>query len=114
LAGRERDHKITSPLISSPTLIAHLAHRAGFVYDYANAERTALHSANQLLLEVNMRAIIDEDSCISCELCVEACPEVFTMHDKAQVIADPVPTAVEADCRAAAEGCPVSAITIEE
>lgn len=61
-----------------------------------------------------MKASID-DSCISCGLCVEICPEVFQMGDEiAEVIADPVPPDKEDSAREAASSCPVDAITIEE
>ena len=63
-----------------------------------------------------MKASVDRDTCIGCELCTQICPEVFQMDDEqiAIVIADPVPTAVEATAKEAEEECPVSAITIEE
>ncbi len=61
-----------------------------------------------------MRVHIDDEGCISCELCVETCPEVFEMNEIAHVIADPVPAEVETACREATERCPVSVITIEE
>ncbi len=58
-----------------------------------------------------MKASIDPDDCVGCGLCPEACPEVLEMQDDGK--ADPVPHAAEAACRAAAEPCPVEAITIE-
>lgn len=63
-----------------------------------------------------MKASVD-DSCISCGLCVEVCPEVFELPedaDKANVIGDEVPAAAVASCHEAAEGCPVEAIHLEE
>jgi ferredoxin len=63
-----------------------------------------------------MKASVD-DSCISCGLCIEVCPEVFELPegaDVAKVIVDEVPAAVEASCREAADGCPVEAIHLEE
>ncbi len=60
-----------------------------------------------------MRAIVDEDICIGCELCVETCPEVFEMNsDKAKVKVDEVPAEFEDSCRDAIKGCPVDAICI--
>jgi ferredoxin len=61
-----------------------------------------------------MKAIVDKETCIGCELCPQVCPEVFQMEgDKAAVIADPVPSAVEDSARSAAEQCPVNAIAVE-
>ncbi len=62
-----------------------------------------------------MKAVVDAETCIGCELCVRICPEVFRMEkDKAVAFVDPVPEANQESCRTAAEECPVSAITIEE
>jgi ferredoxin len=53
------------------------------------------------------------DECISCELCVEACPEVFEMGETvARVTVDPIPPKYERAVRKAAEDCPVSGIII--
>ena len=59
-----------------------------------------------------MKASVD-DSCISCGLCIEVCPEVFELPegaDVAKVIVDEVPAAAEASCREAAD----EAIHLEE
>ena len=63
-----------------------------------------------------MKAIVDKDTCTGCGVCAETCPEVFELadDDTAKVIANPVPAAVEATCREAADDCPVEAISIEE
>jgi ferredoxin len=62
-----------------------------------------------------MKATVDEDACIGCELCPETCPEVFKMEgDKAVTIVDEVPAGAEDTCREAAESCPVDAIAVEE
>jgi ferredoxin len=62
-----------------------------------------------------MKAVVDQDSCTGCELCIETCPEVFEMQDDTAVAkVDAVPAEAEATCREAAEDCPVEAITIEE
>lgn len=55
-----------------------------------------------------------EDSCTSCGLCVDMCPEVFAMGDDiATVIADPIPPECENSAEQAADECPVEAIIIE-
>jgi ferredoxin len=62
-----------------------------------------------------MKAKVTED-CISCNLCVETCPEVFQMDEgeMARVVVDVVPTELEDKAREAAEACPVEAIILEE
>ncbi len=61
-----------------------------------------------------MKATIDRDGCIGCGLCAESCPEVFRMADDglAEVCGE-VTEANEELAREAAEGCPVSVITVE-
>ena len=55
-----------------------------------------------------------EDSCTSCELCVEMCPDVFQMgSSQAEVITNPIPPESEDDAQEAADQCPVEAIIIE-
>ena len=62
-----------------------------------------------------MKAWIDRDGCISCELCVQTCPAVFRMADDglAEVYTDPVPSDEEDAAQEARDGCPVSVISIE-
>ncbi len=53
------------------------------------------------------------DECISCELCVDTCPEVFEMGESiARVKVDPIPPEHEGAVRKAAEDCPVSGILL--
>ena len=60
-----------------------------------------------------MKAIVDEEACIGCGLCVSICPEVFAMEDNVAVVSvDPAPAAAETACREAADSCPTQAITI--
>ena len=64
-----------------------------------------------------MKAVVDPDVCTGCELCVEACPDVFEMDtDKviARVKMDEVADNAEDCARQAEEECPVDAITVEE
>jgi ferredoxin len=63
-----------------------------------------------------MKAEIDRDGCISCELCVDTCPEVFRMgaDGPAEVYVDEIPEEVEDSAKDAADSCPVSVIHIEE
>lgn len=62
-----------------------------------------------------MKATVDEETCIGCELCVDTCPGVFEMaDDKARAKVNEVPKEMIESCREAAENCPVEAIRIEE
>ena len=60
-----------------------------------------------------MKATI-EDTCTACGLCVDTCPEVFTLDDEtASIIVDVVPAELEDAVQQAAEECPVECIIIE-
>jgi len=61
-----------------------------------------------------MKATIDRSGCIGCGLCADTCPEVFAMADDgiAEVIAQTVPVNAQESAAEAAEGCPVSVITV--
>jgi len=55
-----------------------------------------------------------EDTCTSCQLCIDSCPDVFDMGDDfAKVISGADLAANEACIREAAEDCPVNAIKVE-
>lgn len=61
-----------------------------------------------------MKARVEPDICIGCELCVQTCPEVFRMEaDKAVAFVSIVPGDIEDTCKQAADECPVTAIIIE-
>ena len=62
-----------------------------------------------------MKAKVNAETCIGCELCVATCPEVFLMNDdaKATVIVDRVSAEAKDACEQAAKDCPVEAITVE-
>lgn len=63
-----------------------------------------------------MKAIVDQDTCISCGLCIATCPEVFEFNDdgKSYVIAEVIPEDSEESAKEARSGCPVQAIDIKE
>lgn len=64
-----------------------------------------------------MKAFIDHDGCIACELCTEICPSVFQMSeegDHAEVYVDQVPDADIADAEDARDSCPTEVITLED
>lgn len=60
-----------------------------------------------------MRVKVDQELCISCGACIDACPEVFEWNeeDKAQSIVEEVPADVEDQASEAIESCPTNAIT---
>lgn len=60
-----------------------------------------------------MKANVDPDKCIGCELCVNTCPDVFEMDGSVAVAKTaPVPAEAEASCHEAKESCPVEAISL--
>jgi ferredoxin len=61
-----------------------------------------------------MKAIVDPETCIGCELCPTICPDVFKMGEDglAHVIVNQIPADVENVAQEAAESCPVTAIKI--
>ena len=64
-----------------------------------------------------MKAFVDPDACIACELCVEICPSVFHMSedgDTAEAIVDVVPADDEDTAEEAMDSCPTEAITLED
>ncbi len=58
-----------------------------------------------------MKFKVDEETCIACGACEEACPEVFEVDDVSTVKVDDVSADLEAAALEAEEGCPVDAIS---
>lgn len=63
-----------------------------------------------------MKAIVDQDTCISCGSCVSICSDVFEFNsdDKAYSIVDTIPEEHEESAKEARDSCPVDAIDIKE
>lgn len=62
-----------------------------------------------------MKAVVDQDLCISCGLCETLCGDVFSLdeYDLAVAIDSEIPAKFEADCKRATKQCPVNAITLD-
>ncbi len=62
-----------------------------------------------------MKAIVDQEICIGCGLCVGICPVVFEINADGKAVAkvDIVPCDSEAECKDAADQCPVEAIAVQ-
>lgn len=63
-----------------------------------------------------MKAIVDQDTCISCGSCVAACPEVYSFNDddKAVAISGDIPEDLQEGAKEGRDQCPVDAIDIKE
>ncbi len=61
-----------------------------------------------------MKAMVN-DECISCGMCIDICPEVFSYNDeeKSQAIEGEIPADLEEKVTEAAGACPVEAIKTE-
>lgn len=59
--------------------------------------------------------IIIEEGCISCGLCVSACPQVFAFGEDelAHVVGQPADQSQTEAVRRAEDGCPVGVIHVE-
>jgi ferredoxin len=61
-----------------------------------------------------MKAVVEEDLCIGSGNCEETCPAVFKVVDGvSQVQVEAVPEAEEKNVKAAVDGCPSGAISVE-
>ncbi|NLI90559.1 MAG: ferredoxin [Epulopiscium sp.] len=62
-----------------------------------------------------MKAYVDKETCIGCELCPEICPEIFFMEDDGLANAKDVEISDDLldSAQEAEESCPVDAITVE-
>jgi len=61
-----------------------------------------------------MMAKVNQDLCISCALCVDVCPKVFSFNDanKSEAIDADIPNECIDTAKDAAYGCPVDAISL--
>jgi ferredoxin len=59
-----------------------------------------------------VKAVVSQESCISCGLCVATCPDVYFWNDadKAEAINSPIPDDQKECAQEAADGCPAAAI----
>ncbi|HLR36033.1 MAG TPA: ferredoxin [Tissierellales bacterium] len=62
-----------------------------------------------------MKAEVNKDLCIGCELCPSICPEVFSMDDDGLAVAidEELDDNVIDSAKEAEDSCPVDAITVE-
>ncbi|NMB08784.1 MAG: ferredoxin [Tissierellia bacterium] len=62
-----------------------------------------------------MKAVVDKDLCIGCELCTSICPEVFSMDDDGLAVAidEELDENLIESAKEAEESCPTEAITVE-
>ncbi len=60
-----------------------------------------------------MKAKVDADLCIGCELCAGTVPDVFSMNGSvAEAISGDVPSDLEDEVQGACDECPVEAISV--
>lgn len=62
-----------------------------------------------------MKAIVNQEGCISCGLCVSTCPEVFAFDEEGLAYANgQITDSNYASAESARQACPVAVIDIEE
>ena len=62
-----------------------------------------------------MKVKVNSNSCIGCGACAAVCPNVFELNDEGfAVVKGEVKEEDKVNCQDAVDGCPVSAISVEE
>ncbi len=61
-----------------------------------------------------MRATVNQDTCISCGMCIDICPDIFSYNSegKSSAIDDDIPETEIDSAQEAADACPVDAIEL--
>jgi len=59
-------------------------------------------------------AVVNEETCIGCGLCIQLCPKVFAMQDNGKSKAIDPTGDEEANIQGAIDACPVQAISWTE
>jgi ferredoxin len=54
--------------------------------------------------------VVDQDTCIGCGACIDACPEVFELRDEKAIVINPDKCGT-CNCQEAIDICPVTAIS---
>jgi ferredoxin len=57
--------------------------------------------------------VVDQDACIGCGACIEACPEVFELKDEKALVVH-TDKCSTCNCQEAIDICPVTAISWSE
>ncbi len=60
------------------------------------------------------RPVVELSQCTRCEVCVEACPEVFSISDAGYIVVADLASYPEADVADAMKNCPEDCIYWEE
>lgn len=60
---------------------------------------------------MSRKVSVDQDSCISCGLCISTCPDVFRFSDSGKSEVYNPDGATEQSIQQAIDGCPVQCIT---
>lgn len=63
-----------------------------------------------------MEVTVSQEQCISCGMCIDICPEVFSYNDESKSVAidGKIPKELEDGAVESANQCPVDAISIIE